>query len=156
MHPTVWNDKHSLLERQTHGVIFEGRVKQVRSAAEWSQWVWMWPWMKLSLTQLTPALTHPVSCHTDTTDPSAHSSWFYWAKQKQFKPHSSHWEGSQVFVCYRMRNTEMVCFGKQHYCMNVSWNEPAWKKQSHSNGVWVGSSSAHPHLFPPHPAIYAL
>lgn len=53
----------------------------------------------------------------------------------QFKPHPSHWEGSHVFVCYRMKNTEMVCFGKQHYCMNVSWSEPAWKKQSHSNDV---------------------
>lgn len=66
------------------------------------------------------------------------------------------WEGSPIFVCYRMRNAEMVCFRKQHYCMIVSWSEPAWKKLSHSSDARVGSSSVYPHLFPPHPAIHVL
>lgn len=121
------NDKRSLLERQTHRVIFGSRVKQVRSAAEWPKWVWMWLWLKLNFTQSTHPLTHPLSCHADTRDPSAHWSWLYWAEQDGAQTLCSCWEGSLMFVRYRMKNTEMVCFRKQHYCMIVSWNEPAWK-----------------------------
>lgn len=57
--------------------MFGSRVKQMRLAAEWPKWAWL----KLNFTESTHSPTHPLICHTDTPDSSAHSSWFYWAKQ---------------------------------------------------------------------------
>lgn len=149
----VWDPELCL--KQSHRVIFESRINLVRLAAGWPMWGWRLPWPKSNFTLCPPTcrLSWGQPWQTQQT-PETTQVIFNQKRGMWFKPHCNLPEGSHIFAWYKIVNRETNCFGKWCYCMDVSWSELARKKQPHSSEVWVGSSSAHPQLFPPPLFLY--
>lgn len=149
-------DNHSGLARRSHRVIVGNKAKWARLATEWPKRVRTLPWPKLNFILCPP--THRLSCGQPwqpQQTPESTQVIFIEESRMWFKTRCNRSEGFLVFAGYKIMNTEMVCFWKWHYWMNVSWGEPAWKKLPHSSDVRVGSSSAHPQLLSPRsPFVY--